>query len=185
MGKTQQASSSTVASSSSSTVAADKIRVLCLHGYRQDGDSFKSKLGSFRKNVQKYAEFVFVTAPHVAPPLEAEGATKEVDQQQRSWWFNKDDGTFKGTNRSGPAFGFDKSVRLVEQVWNEQGPFQGLLGFSQGASFVGLLCNMSARKSKFLRYLYVLRSSYDDCIYLFSDQNQTRFCNFIVGLPIG
>lgn len=165
MGKSQ-ASTSVVASSSSSSVA-DKIRVLCLHGYRQNGDSFKSKLGSFRKNVHKYAEFVFVTAPHVAPPLAESaggddgGPVGEVDQQlQRSWWFNKDDGTFKGTNRSGPAYGFDESVRLVEQVWNEQGPFQGLLGFSQGASFVGLLCNMSARKSKGIFQIILSRSNY-------------------------
>lgn len=135
-------------STSSSAVAADKIRVLCLHGYRQNGDSFKSKLGSFRKNVQKYAEFVFVTAPHVAPPINDTDASSTSGEEQRSWWFNKDDGTFKGTNRCGPAFGFEESVRLVEEVWTEEGPFQGLLGFSQGASFVGLLCNMSARKSK-------------------------------------
>lgn len=139
-------------STSSSATAADKIKVLCLHGYRQNGDSFKSKLGSFRKNVQKYAEFVFVTAPHMAPPNNDSDASSTSGDlsDQRSWWFNKDDGTFKGTNRSGPAFGFEESVRLVEEVWAEEGPFQGLLGFSQGASFVGLLCNMSARKSKIL-----------------------------------
>lgn len=139
-------------SGSSSAVATDKIKVLCLHGYRQNGDVFKSKLGSFRKNVQKYAEFVFVTAPHVAPPIndtDASSTSADDQPEQRSWWFNKDDGTFKGTNRSGPAFGFEESVRLVERVWSEQGPFQGLLGFSQGASFVGLLCNMSDRKCKF------------------------------------
>lgn len=48
----------------------------------------------------------------------------------------------------GPAFGFEKSLRLVEKTWEEQGPFQGLLGFSQGASFVGLLCDLSCRGSK-------------------------------------
>lgn len=140
----------TSASSPAVAGAADKIKVLCLHGYRQNGDSFKSKLGSFRKNVQKYAEFVFVSAPHVAPPIDDSDASSTSGDlaDQRSWWFNKDDGSFKGTNRSGPAFGFEESVRLVEKVWAEEGPFQGLLGFSQGASFVGLLCNMSARKSK-------------------------------------
>ena len=39
----------------------DKLKIVCLHGYRQNADTFRSKLGSFRKNVQKFAEFVFVS----------------------------------------------------------------------------------------------------------------------------
>lgn len=120
----------------------EKLKVLALHGYRQNADSFKSKLGSFRKMVNKYVEFVFVSAPHPAAPLEAGGG--EPDPNQRSWWFNKDDRTFKGTNQGGPAYGFDESLRLVERTWQAEG-CHGLLGFSQGACFVGLLCDLSAR----------------------------------------
>lgn len=127
-------------------VSADKLRILCLHGYRQSADSFKSKIGSFRKQVSKYAEFVFISAPHDAPALDG----VEVNPEQKCWWFNNDDGTsFKGTNQNGPAFGFEASLRLVEAAWQEQGPFQGLLGFSQGACLVGLLCNLSSRESMF------------------------------------
>lgn len=122
----------------------EKLRFLCLHGYHQNANGFKAKIGSFRKSVQKYAEFVFVSAPHVAPPRNAGDAPSE---EQRAWWFNKDDGTFSGKNRSGPAIGFDESVALVERVWQEQGPFQGLLGFSQGGCFVGLLCSLAERGS--------------------------------------
>uniref|UniRef100_A0A2M4ATM9 Putative phospholipase/carboxyhydrolase n=1 Tax=Anopheles triannulatus TaxID=58253 RepID=A0A2M4ATM9_9DIPT len=118
-----------------------KLKVLALHGYRQNADSFRSKLGSFRKQVSKYVEFVFLSAPHVAAPLEAGG---EQDPAQRSWWFNKDDHTFKGTNQGGPAYGFDESLRLVEKTWQAEG-CHGLLGFSQGACFAGLLCDLSAR----------------------------------------
>lgn len=50
-------------------VIIDKMKILCLHGYRQNADSFKSKIGSFRKFVNKYAEFVFISAPHIAPPM--------------------------------------------------------------------------------------------------------------------
>lgn len=136
----------------------DKLRVLCLHGYRQNGDSFKSKLGSFRKQLNKYADFVFVTAPHQVPTeiaLEPDQTDKSADDQQKSWWFNHDNGTFKGTNQNGPAFGFEESVRLIEKVWKEQGPFHGLLGFSQGACLVGLLCSLSERGSKLNIFLEV------------------------------
>ncbi|CAG9808873.1 unnamed protein product [Chironomus riparius] len=121
---------------------ADKLNILCLHGYRQNGDGFRSKTGSFRKFVKNYANFTYITADHFAKPLN-EG--DEIDENQRSWWFNKEDGSFKGTNEnSAPAVGFQESIKLVEKVWNE-GNYQGILGFSQGASFVSLICSMSER----------------------------------------
>lgn len=123
----------------------DKLRILCLHGYYQNGPSFKSKLGSFRKMIGKYAELIFITAPHKAPA--PPGSVKE-DDDYRGWWFNKDDGTFKGSNENGPAIGFEESVRLVEDTWNNEGPFHGILGFSQGACFVGLLCTLVEQGSK-------------------------------------
>uniref|UniRef100_W8BRR0 UPF0483 protein CG5412 n=1 Tax=Ceratitis capitata TaxID=7213 RepID=W8BRR0_CERCA len=134
----------------------DKVKVLCLHGYRQNGDALKNKLGSFRKFAGKYAEFVFLTAPHHATPLEPGG---EPVPDQRSWWANKDDGSFKGTNKGGPAFGFQESLRLVEEAWKTQGPFQGLLGFSQGACFVGLLCGLAKKKLTTVRPDFAILSS--------------------------
>lgn len=88
-------------------------------------------------------------------------ANGNIDRSERSWWFNKDDNSFKGTNKNGPAFGFDESLHLIENVWKTQGPFQGLLGFSQGACFAGLICSLSARGSKI------------------TDINKTIICDFI------
>lgn len=154
----QPAASGSVVSSTSEPQIREKLRFLCLHGYRQNGDAFKSKIGSFRKSISKYAEFVFVSAPHSATvdaAADAGGsaaskASSTVSKgDQLSWWFNKADGTFAGKNRSGPADGFEESVRLVEKVWQgSDGPFHGLLGFSQGGCFVGLLCGLVARGSE-------------------------------------
>lgn len=47
----------------------DKLKILCLHGYRQNAAAFKSKLGSFRKLSNKYAELTFLDAIHQAPAL--------------------------------------------------------------------------------------------------------------------
>lgn len=47
----------------------DKLKILCLHGYRQNAVAFKSKLGSFRKLSNKYAELTFLDAIHQAPAL--------------------------------------------------------------------------------------------------------------------
>ncbi|KAI9580500.1 esterase CG5412 [Glossina fuscipes] len=134
----------------------DKVRVLCLHGYRQNGETFKSKLGSFRKFVGKYAEFVFIDAPHKAKPLQEDS---EELSDQLSWWFNKDDGSFKGTNKNGPAFGFQVSLKVVEKAWKTRGPFQGLLGFSQGACLVGLICGLAKRKLTSIKPEFAILSS--------------------------
>lgn len=53
----------------------EKLKILCLHGYRQNAIAFKSKLGSFRKLSSKYAELTFLDAIHQAPPL----AGQEID----------------------------------------------------------------------------------------------------------
>lgn len=45
-----------------------KLKILALHGYRQNGDTFKAKIGSFRKAVAKLANVTFLTAPHVVKP---------------------------------------------------------------------------------------------------------------------
>lgn len=73
----------------------------------------------------------------------------------KSWWFNKDDETFKGTNQEGPAVGFEESLRLVEKTWKE-GSFDGLLGFSQGACFVGLISAMAELQKTSVRPKFVI-----------------------------
>lgn len=119
---------------------ADKLNVLCLHGYRQNGDSFRSKTGSLRKIIKNFANFTYISAPHFSKPINE----NEINENQRSWWFNKEDSSFKGTNIDGPAYKFEESLKFVEEVWNN-GDFQGLIGFSQGASFVSLIASMSMK----------------------------------------
>lgn len=41
-----------------------KLKILAFHGYRQNGAIFRSKIGSFRKAVSKYAQLTFFSAPH-------------------------------------------------------------------------------------------------------------------------
>lgn len=132
----------------------EKLKILAIHGYRQNGDTFRAKTGSFRKLVHKFAQFTYITAPHKVIPVESLDNIDDVniqqadDTEQYGWWFNRDDRTFRGIRKGGPAIGFEDSVRLIEETFEEHGPFDGLLGFSQGACFVGLLCDLQHRGSK-------------------------------------
>lgn len=116
-----------------------KLKILAFHGYRQNGELFRGKIGSFRKAVAKYAQLIFISAPHKV--VNENGG----DEDARSWWFNAEDNTFSGKCLGGPAIGFEETLRLVETVVTEHGPFDGFMGFSQGACLVGLLAAMQQK----------------------------------------
>lgn len=67
------------------------------------------------------------------------------------WWFNIEDHVFKATVPSDLCVGFEDSVAVIEKIFLEQGPFDGILGFSQGAAFVSILCAMKKKNSKFIK----------------------------------
>jgi predicted esterase len=128
-----------------------KLKILAIHGYRQNAETFKQKTGSFRKMVHKWAQFTYITAPHKVILIDDMNQVDNIDigqskdEEQYGWFFNRDDHTFRGIRKGGPAIGFEDSVRLVEDVFEKEGPFDGILGFSQGACFVGLLCDLHQR----------------------------------------
>lgn len=47
-----------------------KLKILAIHGYRQNADTFRQKTGSFRKIVHKFAQFTYITAPHKVIPVD-------------------------------------------------------------------------------------------------------------------
>ncbi|XP_077558023.1 esterase OVCA2-like [Haemaphysalis longicornis] len=119
---------------------ATKLRVLCLHGYRQDAAAFKSKLGGFRKATKALLDLVFIDAPH----LIEKGAHGEGDNEGgRSWWFSGEK-TFSSKEYTDTCRGFDQSVQAIEQAWKLLGPFDGILGFSQGAAMTSMILAMQS-----------------------------------------
>ncbi|XP_017777791.1 PREDICTED: esterase AGAP003155 [Nicrophorus vespilloides] len=130
----------------------EKLKVLAIHGYRQNAEVFRQKTGSFRKMVHKWVQFTYVTAPHkviLVDELNNDGEEVNIgqsaDEEQYGWFFNRDNKTYRGIRKGGPAVGFEESLKFIEKVVEEQGPFNGIMGFSQGACFVGLLCDLQAR----------------------------------------
>lgn len=114
-----------------------KLRVLCLHGYGQDGDAFRAKSGSCRKDSKKLVDFEFVTSPHHIVPGAGPGAghpdhkAEEGADPGRYWWdFNSEASQMNG---------FEESVSFLAQIFEERGPFDGVLGFSQGAGMLAIL----------------------------------------------
>nr|XP_012227110.1 PREDICTED: UPF0483 protein AGAP003155 isoform X1 [Linepithema humile]XP_012227111.1 PREDICTED: UPF0483 protein AGAP003155 isoform X1 [Linepithema humile]XP_012227112.1 PREDICTED: UPF0483 protein AGAP003155 isoform X1 [Linepithema humile] len=134
-----------------------RLRILALHGYRQSDVIFSAKLGSLRKGFKKEIDFTFLRAPHKIPSRNE--VSEDVDENGYGWWFNTEDRVFKATEPSELCVGFDDSVTLIEKTFSEQGPFDGILGFSQGAAFVNILCAMKKKKKLQIEFNFAIAIS--------------------------
>ncbi|KAG9138181.1 hypothetical protein Leryth_001409 [Lithospermum erythrorhizon] len=146
-----------------------KLRILCLHGFRQNASSFKGRTGSLAKKLKNLAELVFVDAPHElsfiyqpsqleqnsnippSPILQAPPPSKSCNKKY-AWLVSHshDKNTETGWRIADIPFdplqyqqqteGLDVSLAYLEKVVAQSGPFDGVLGFSQGAAMAALLC---------------------------------------------
>mmetsp|Transcript_56395 Transcript_56395/g.167854 ORF Transcript_56395/g.167854 Transcript_56395/m.167854 type:complete len:232 (+) Transcript_56395:29-724(+) len=99
--------------------SAPRPRLLCFPGKASTGAGFAQRL----EQLNDVADLVCVDAPH------AQGGGY-------SWWLLPP-GERSFTT---PVFeGWDDTVAYVRKVWAEQGPFDGMLGFSQGAILIAAL----------------------------------------------
>ncbi|KAK4406770.1 Rhodanese-like domain-containing protein 6, partial [Sesamum angolense] len=149
------------------TKSIRKLRILCLHGFRQNASSFKGRTASLAKKLKNIAELVFVDAPHELPfiyqppPTDQSHSCKSALSEQCppfnhcnrkfAWLVAPDyDGThdaewkiakvpFDSLQYQQQTEGFEKSIKYLKTVFSEAGPFDGILGFSQGAAMAALV----------------------------------------------
>ncbi|XP_028277505.1 esterase OVCA2 isoform X2 [Parambassis ranga] len=69
------------------------------------------------------------------------------DEDPRGWWFSDIHArSFNAQQQCEESLGLDESVIAVREAVRDQGPFDGILGFSQGAAFVAMLCSLQEQK---------------------------------------
>ena len=113
----------------------EKLKVLYLQGYRQNEKVCKEKTGSLRKILKKHCDLVFITAPNVIPdPKDEEPLT--------GWWFSKPDQSYLAQEVTDCCDGFEKSLDVIAEALRDQGPFDGIFSFSQGASMLSMVCSL-------------------------------------------
>ncbi|KAI8937807.1 hypothetical protein NX059_005504 [Plenodomus lindquistii] len=153
---------------------ARPIKILMLHGYTQSGPLFQAKTGALRKTLQKAfpagIELVYPTAPIRLTPADeswlagsgtggdAEGKDGEGVQEKEidawAWWRKKSDGG--GEEEEGDAYtyeGLETGFSAIAQVLKESGPFDGVVGFSQGGAAAAMVASLleSGRADAFER----------------------------------
>ncbi|XP_025961439.2 esterase OVCA2 [Dromaius novaehollandiae] len=114
------------------------LRLLGLHGYRQNERRFRERTGALRKALRGRVELVALSAPHPVP------GGGDSDDDPRGWWFSGP-GTFEAQEEAAAPAGLEESLAAVAVALAERGPFDGLLGFSQGAALAAMACALRAR----------------------------------------
>lgn len=127
-------------------------KILMLHGFVQSGKIFSSKTGGLRKSLNKMGyDLSYPTSPmgitkeelmvlHNIQPGESsdkkmasEFNTTTNDQDTYYGWYKRDPSSFQK---------FDIRQDILDYLHNyvtENGPFDGIIGFSQGAALAGYL----------------------------------------------
>ncbi|KAF9687361.1 hypothetical protein SADUNF_Sadunf02G0085600 [Salix dunnii] len=101
-----------------------KPRFLCLHGFRTSGEILKTQVHKWPESVLQKLDLVYLDAPF---PSQGKSDVEGIfDPPYYEWFqFNKEFSEY--TN-------FDECLAYIEDFMIKNGPFDGLLGFSQGVA---------------------------------------------------
>ncbi|XP_065873258.1 uncharacterized protein [Euphorbia lathyris] len=94
-------------------------RILCLHGFRNSAEILKKLVDRWPLIVRQKLDLVFLDAPFSAQPK------SNHDPPSYEW--------FQGNEDYSEYWNFEECLNYLENYMIEHGPFDGFLGFSQGA----------------------------------------------------
>ncbi|KAJ5489951.1 Serine hydrolase FSH [Penicillium expansum] len=129
------------------------MKILMIHGSRQSGELFRAKLQALEKLIHRAVgplqadgvELVYPTAPF-AVKLPSSG-TSELRNRHGAWnWFDSEsiDGLYPG---------LEGGLESIASILKDSGPFDGIVGFSQGAAAAAMVASLleENRKDAFVR----------------------------------
>jgi pimeloyl-ACP methyl ester carboxylesterase len=127
---------------------ARPIKLLMLHGYTQSGSLFQAKTGALRKTLQKAfpagCDLVHPTAPIRLSPADETFLAKQVEDGEKAeedidawaWWRRK------GQGEPYVYEGLELGLGKIAEVLKTEGPFDGVVGFSQGGACAGMIASL-------------------------------------------
>lgn len=143
--------------------AAQKLRVLCLHGYRTNAKVMENQSRGLRQALGGHAEYLFLNAPHLAhgdtdasvlkhhaqdaPFYEwyqikgfkiGDMSANAREEEEESWVPDSAADAKKGPWRY-EYEGFEDTLALLDDQLNQHGPYDIAIGFSQGSVVLSAL----------------------------------------------
>jgi predicted esterase len=142
--------------------ARQPLKLLMLHGYTQSGSLFHAKSRALTKHIQKAFPLHEVTAIYPTGPLRlrpseipgfepsSEGQPDTDEIEAYGWW--------RRSNTANPPLytGIEEGFAAVAETLKKDGPFDGVIGFSQGAAMAGMVAALlEGRKETFEHFATV------------------------------
>lgn len=134
----------------SSTPAA--LKVLLLHGYTQSGPLFSAKSRALHKALQKSFSprpvlFSYPTGPIQLKPADIPGFSPSDPEgvqgvEAFGWWQRKD------TDDGIIYKGIEDGMAAIAECIKREGPFDGVIGFSQGAAAAAMVASLLEGESR-------------------------------------
>ncbi|KAL2135872.1 hypothetical protein VTI74DRAFT_6471 [Chaetomium olivicolor] len=109
------------------------MRILCLHGMGTSAQIFKAQTNAFRSKLPPTITFDFVDAP--LPANAAPGITALFNSRHFAWWNTQTPDAF----RSAHAW--------LRAYLAAHGPYDAVMGFSQGCALIGTFLLYQARET--------------------------------------
>lgn len=113
----------------------EKLRILCLHGYHGSALILKDQMRPLAQALDHLAEFVYVDAPSIA-------------QGDFGWWHAMRSDAAPRAGDPGVTLaparyeGWSLTREAIASIFDKEGPFDGVFGFSQGAALAALLVGL-------------------------------------------
>ncbi|KAJ6694436.1 hypothetical protein OIU85_005148 [Salix viminalis] len=113
-----------------------KLRILCLHGFHQNASGFKGRTASLSRKLKSIVELILSISSLncsvkftrlIAPDCKGRSATDR----------KKADSPFDPLQNRQQTEGFNVSLSYLKTVFSQDGPFDGILGFSRGEAIKG------------------------------------------------
>ncbi|KAJ5970660.1 Serine hydrolase FSH [Penicillium vulpinum] len=138
------------------TSSRQPLKLLMLHGYTQSGSLFHAKSRALTKHIQKAfplheVSTSYPTAPIRLRPADIPGyepsseGTPDNEIESYGWW--------RRSNTANPPLytGIEEGFAAVARTLKEEGPFDGVIGFSQGAALAAMVAALlePGRKESF------------------------------------
>ena len=134
------------------------LKILMLHGYTQSGTVFHAKSRALIKHITKNFPLhevaaIYPTGPISLDPADIPGYEPSSSDQKETeaygWW--------RRSNTADPPLyiGIEDGLEAVSKVLRDEGPFDGVIGFSQGAALAAMVAALlePRRKEAFAHFM--------------------------------
>ncbi|KAK3446492.1 hypothetical protein EUGRSUZ_A02175 [Eucalyptus grandis] len=123
-----------------------KMKILCLHGFRTSGSFLKKQISKWDPSIFAHFDMDF---PDGLFPAGGKSDIEGIFPPPYFEWFQFEKDFTEYTN-------LEECVKYLCEYIMSKGPFDGLLGFSQGATLSALLLGYQAQASRIASFIFIV-----------------------------